>query len=230
MAYNFLTLVNDVNGRLNEVPLTSTTFANAIGYYSLAKEAVNSSIRKINQEQFEWPFNHVTQEDTLVAGTVRYAFQADCKTVDMDSFRIKRNNSLNVESKKLTLISYEEYLERFVDAEYDTTEGNRAVPYYVFRTPSLQYGVYPSPDKAYELVYEYYSVPSELTLHSDVPTIPEQFRHVIVDGAMYHVYLFRGDLNSAELSNQRFMAGISDMKTLLINRYEYLRSTVVLRN
>ena len=43
MAYNFLGLVNEVNRRLNEVELTSSNFATAIGYYNTAKDAVNST-------------------------------------------------------------------------------------------------------------------------------------------------------------------------------------------
>jgi predicted patatin/cPLA2 family phospholipase len=94
MAYDFIGLVNDVNARLNEVQLTSSNFANAVGFYQQAKEAVNSSIRYVNQSQYEWPFNHVEQEDVLTAGTIRYAFPTDMKTPDMDTFRIKRDDTL----------------------------------------------------------------------------------------------------------------------------------------
>ena len=93
MAYDFLGLVNDVNRRLNEVELTSSNFSSATGFYSQIKDSVNSSIRYINQSEFKWPFNHNTQEDTLTPGTVRYAFQANAKSVDMDSFRINEKAS-----------------------------------------------------------------------------------------------------------------------------------------
>ena len=53
MAYNFLGLVNEVNRRLNEVELTSANFDSATGFYSHAKDAVNASIRYINQSEFE---------------------------------------------------------------------------------------------------------------------------------------------------------------------------------
>ena len=49
MAYDFLGLVNAVNRRLNEVELSSANFATATGFYSQAKDAVNASIRYINQ-------------------------------------------------------------------------------------------------------------------------------------------------------------------------------------
>ena len=94
MAYDFLGLVNDVNHRLNEVALTSTNFATATGYYSIAKDAVNSAIRHINQEEFEWPWNHVQSEIVLAPGLMKYYYPVDAKTINMNSFRIKRDNSL----------------------------------------------------------------------------------------------------------------------------------------
>ena len=77
MAYDFIGLVNDVCGRLNEVKLTTTNFATTTGYYTFIKEAVNSSIRHIQQEEFEWTWNHVENEITLVAGTSRESFPTD---------------------------------------------------------------------------------------------------------------------------------------------------------
>ena len=57
MSYNYLGLVNDVLGRFNETPLTDATLGTAVGSYSVAKEGVNSAIRTINQQEFNWPFN-----------------------------------------------------------------------------------------------------------------------------------------------------------------------------
>lgn len=226
MAYNFLGLVNNICGRVNETELTSVNFAAATGFYTTAKEAVNSSIRFINQNEFEWPFNHNTFEQTLTPGTIRYAYPASTKTVDFESFRIKRNDTFGNETISLKLITYEEYLSQFVDAEYNTTNvGIRSVPYVVFRTPDEGYGVYPAPDEAYVLVFERYTVPVDLDVHSDVPDLPEGFRHVIVDGAMYYVYFFRGDIETADRLFQKFQDGIKSMRSIYINRYEYIRDT-----
>jgi hypothetical protein len=227
MAYDYLGLVNDVNRRLNEVELTANNFASAIGFYSATKESVNSSIRFINQEQFEWPYNHVEQEDTLTAGEIRYSYPADAKTIDFDSFRIKRDASLGNDTKRLKIISYEEYLDKFIDLEYNESEGIRQLPHHVFRSPSQEYGVVPPPNKAYEVVYEYYRLPVDLINATDVPTVPEQFRHVIVDGAMYYAYLFRGNSQDATIVYQKYMEGIKNMKTLYINRFDYVRSTAI---
>ena len=57
MATTFIDLTNKVLRRLNEVEMTSSDFASATGVQALAKDAVRDSIAKINQAEFEWPFN-----------------------------------------------------------------------------------------------------------------------------------------------------------------------------
>lgn len=232
MAYDFLGLVNDINRRLNEVELTASNFSTANGFYAQAKDSVNSSIRYINQAEYFWPFNHVEQEDTLSAGVSRYAFPYDTKIIDFDSFRIKENSSFGNKTQRLNILSYEEYLDKFVDQEYNSEviSNGEGVPYYIVQAPSLEFIVNPCPDEAYELVYEYYRIPVDLENATDVPSIPERFRHIIVDGAMYHAYLFRGNSQDAMIAKQKFDDGIKHMTSMLINRYHYVRSTLIPKN
>ena len=227
MAYDYIGLVNDVNRRLNEVELTSTNFLTATGEYSMIKDAVNASLRYINQHEYEWPYNHVEEEEVLTAGLVRYAFPSDAKTIDFDSFRIKRDDTLGNATIKLKSLSYEEYLENYVDIEYNTSTGIRQLPGFVVKTPSQEYAIVQPTDKAYTIVYEYYRLPVDLINSTDVPTIPEQFRYVIVDGAMHFAYLFRGEGQEAAIVQQRFEQEIKQMRSIYINRYQYVRSTVL---
>jgi len=227
MAYNFLELVNEINRRLNEVELTSNTFTTAKGFYQTAKDAINSSIRHINHEEYNWPWNHREEEETLTAGVARYPYPEDVKLLNMNSFRIKKNTTLNVSTTKLTIMDYQEYLDNHVDSEYNTSTAIRSTPRFIVRTPSQEFVVLPNPDKTYELVYEYYQNPVSLSLHSDVPSIPKEFQHVIVDGAMFYAYQFRGDIQGSQLSQQKFEQGIKYMRSLYINRYDYLRSSMI---
>jgi hypothetical protein len=224
MAYNFLTLVNDINRRLNEVELTSANFAAATGYYSFAKDSVNNAIRHVQQEEYEWPWNHVEASEILLPGTARYSIPYDAKTVSMNTFRIKRNDSQNTSTTKLRVLDYEEYLDKYADSEYNSTS---SLPRYVARTPSRELIFYPKPDKAYEVIYEYFTSGFDLESALDVPNLPEQYRYVITDGAMYYVYQFRGDLQAAQLALQKFTQGIKQLRSLHINRTEYLRDTRV---
>ena len=227
MAYDYISLVNDVNRRLNEVELNTANFPSATGYYSFAKDSVNAAIRHIGQEEFEWPWNHVEETEVLAVGEVRYSMPYDSKTVNMNTFRIKRDATLNVGTVKLKVLSYEEWLDKFADSEYNSTTNTYGTPEYVVHTPSRELIFYPAPDKEYEVVYEYFRTGFDLEVASDVPTLPEQYRYTIIDGAMYYVYQFRGDIQAAQLSLQKFEQGIKQLRSLHINRTEYLRDTRV---
>ena len=228
MAYNFLELVNQVNRRLNEVELSSTNFSTATGFYAHAKDAVNSAIRDINQTEHNFPFNHVEQEDIMSTDVMRYDFPQDAKTISMDTFRIQESSTLGVSTKKLKQISYEEYLDKYIHLEYNTDR--TSVPDFVFRTPDFSYGLVPMPNKDYTLIYEYFTFPADLERHDDVPTIPERFAHVIVNGAMFYAYLFRGNTQDSMVAKEKFEEGLKSMRSLLINRYEYVRSYAINRN
>lgn len=226
MAYTYLELVNDVNKRLNEVPLTSSNFAGAGGYYADVKGYINSALNRINREEFEWPFNHIKYVETLVVDQNRYPYQSDAKSVAFDTFLLKGDDTLNVETQKLRIMDYEEYLTNYADYEFNPTD-YQDKPRYIIRNRDLSYTIVPPPDQAYQIVYEYYKLPINLENWDDVPTIPEQFRWVILEGAMYHAYLFRGALEEAAISDKMFTDGIADMRKLYINRTEYVRSTTI---
>ena len=226
MSYNFLGLVNDVAARLNEVQLTSSNFANSVGVYTDIKASVNGALNRINREEFEWPFNHVKRTELLVPNQIEYPFEADLKSLALDTFRLKGEEVLNVRSRRLKVLDYEEYLDKYPDMEFNP-EDYADTPKQVYRGRNLFFGIVPPPDQAYSVVYEYYRNPMNLELFSDVPTIPEQFRWVILEGALYHSYLFRGGEFEATASNNLFQRGIADMRKIYINRTEYARSTVI---
>ena len=135
--------------------------------------------------------------------------------------------TLNVGTVKLKVLSYEEWLDKFADSEYNSTTNTYGTPEYVVHTPSRELIFYPAPDKEYEVVYEYFRTGFDLEVASDVPTLPEQYRYTIIDGAMYYVYQFRGDIQASQLSLQKFEQGIKQLRSLHINRTEYLRDTRV---
>ena len=90
--------------------------------------------------------------------------------------------------------------------------------------------MYPLPDKQYTLVFDYFTFPSDLDAHGDTTTIPERFAPVIVDGASAFVYQYRGEGQQYQITFDRFQQGIKNMQSLLINKYEYVRSTYIERS
>lgn len=228
MVYNYLGLTNEVLARFNEVALTSSNFVNSRGFQTQCKNAVNDAINYINTREFGWPYNHATQTETLVAGTTRYTIPTNAKHVDYDTFRLVDDSSLGVEGKSLTIIDYKDYLNKFINQEDRSDVGG--VPSHIFRTPENNFGLYPYPDKAYSLKFEYYIYTTALSAATDVPTIPEQYRQVIVDGATAFGYQYRGEGGEYQLNFARFEDGIKSMQSLLSNRMDYIRSTVILKS
>lgn len=225
MAYNYLELTNEVCRRLNETELTSSNFASATGFYAQIKDSINSAVRDINQMHFYWPFNHNTDDITLTPGELRYPLPENAKYVDFYTVRLQRNTSLGVGSAlHLRQISYDEYIDRYIDQEFETDTTKGTFPRYVVRSKDGDIIFAPMPDKAYTVEYEYFMFPADLTTYDDVPTIPYRFKHVIVDGAMYHAYMFRDNLESASLALRKFEEGTKHMRTLLVNENIYVRA------
>ena len=225
MAYDYLSLTNEVCRRLNETELTSSNFATANGFYSQVKDAINAAIRDINQKHFSWPFNHNTDDITLTAGELRYPLPENAKYTDFDTVRILRNASLDLnEARRLKQLSYDEYVDRYIDQEGETDATKGTVPEYIVRSQDGDLIVAPMPDKAYTIEYEFFMIPADLDTYDDVPTIPFRFKHVVVDGAMYHSYMFRDNLESATLSLRKFEDGLKQMRTLLVNENIYARA------
>jgi len=225
MAYDYLGLTNEVIARMNEVALTAANFTNARGFQVQCKNAVNDAINYINQREFGWPFSHVTHSETLIANTTRYSIPATAQHVDYETFRINRDTSLSVSGVTLRVLDYKEYIDRYVDQESTSNVGS--VPKFVFRTPDNNFGLYPYPDKAYTLKYEYFSKPTLLSAATDVPTVPDQYRQVIADGATAYAYQYRGEAQQYGINFARFEDGIKHMQTILLNRADYVRSTYI---
>ena len=228
MAYTYLDITNEVLARMNEVALTSSGFSSARGFQVQCKNAVNDSINFINHREFNWPFNHTTGSETLVAGTSRYSIPTTAKTVDYETFRLVKDSTLGSNGGGLAVLDYKEYVDRYIDQEDDTTVQG-GVPRYIVRTPDNNYLLYPYPNKAYTLKYEYYNNTVPLSAATDVPGIPELYRAVIADGATAYAYQYRGETDQYQVNWSRFNDGITDMQSILSNRFDYVRSTVVLR-
>ena len=103
------------------------------------------------------------------------------------------------------------------------------IPQSVIRTPDNNYILYPYPTKSFSIKYDYFSFPSDMTAHGDTTTIPDRFAPIIADGATAFVYQYRGETQQYGINFARFEQGIKNMQTLLVNRFDYVRSTFIPR-
>lgn len=228
MAYTYLDVTNEVLARFNEVELTAANFNNARGFQIQCKNAVNAAIRHINQKEYAWPFNHAEAEVTLVADQTRYDLPTDTKLIDYDTFRLVYDDTLGNSGRSLIYLDYKEYVDKYVEQEDKSNVGS--IPTHVFRDPANRYGLYPYPDKAYKIKFDYYTYPTSLSAATDVPSIPERFRHIIVDGAVMFGFQYRGETQQYQLNLDRFEEGIKNMQSVLSNRHDYVRSTYIPRS
>ena len=298
MSGTYLSLTNSVIARLNEVQLTSANFSSARGIQVQAQNAVNESIRYINQREFNYPFNHATETKTLTAGVVRYSLPTSTKTVDYNTFRIVKDSDLGNSGGRLAILDYNDYVNSYItqEDEINSTTAAEAIdaseteidltsatgfdssgtvfidneeitytgistntltgctrgansttaashdngvtvtqftrgglPRYIVRSKDNNYLLFPFPDKSYSLKFDYYTFPSDLSAHDDTTSIPARFDPVIIDGATAFVYQYRGETQQYQLNFARFEQCIKNMQTLLVNKFDYVRSTFIPR-
>ena len=104
------------------------------------------------------------------------------------------------------------------------------IPQHVVRTPDNNFLLYPFPTKSYSIKYDYFTFPTDMSAHGDTTTIPDRFAPIIADGATAFVYQYRGETSQYQLNMERFEQGIKNMQTLLVNRFDYIRSTYIPRS
>jgi len=230
MSSTFIDLTNTLLRRINEVEIAEADFPNARGVQALAKDAIRSSIAKINQAEYEWPFNAAEHTQFLDIGREEYSWPPFFKVPDWNSFQLQQSNLLGIDNKTLEFISRDSYYERYRDDDDDAGLGGRGVPEFVFPSHGNGYGVSPSPDEAYVLKFRYYLNFSDLQNPSDQTRVPNTYENVIIDGALYHMYMFRDNPESAGVSAQVFQQGIKDMQGILINKFNSVRDTRILRS
>ena len=225
MASTYLQLCNMVLRRINEVEIASDEFSSVRGVQALVKDAVKAAVAKVNQAEFEWPFNAAEHTETLVAGQTEYSWPSYFKIADWNSFQIQKNDSLGTGFKTLSPIDRDEWYKNNRDDDYEAGNAGRSVPDFVFPSHGEGFGVTPSPDAAYSIRFRYYLNYADLTNATDTSRIPQSFDTVIVDGALFHLYMFKDNIEASQAAYAAFEDGLKDLQTLFINSFEYVRDT-----
>ena len=242
MATTFLTLTNDVLRELNEIELTSSTFASAKGIQSFVKDAVNKSLKDVANEEPQLPFfavaasgstdpfyGNVTVETT--AGTRWYLLKSgsssittDYSSVDWDDFYVTTINvsgeSAPYVSKGLEFLTLEDWNRYLRDSENadDADSQNYGEPKYVLRSPDhRKFGLSPIPDKTYNVHFYAYNAPTALSAFSDEMVLPDQYSNVITARTRYYVWQFKDSPQQAAFALEDYKKSMRQMKSNLIN-------------
>jgi hypothetical protein len=220
MSLNFLTLCNQTLRRLNEVEISAADFPNTRGVQALVKDAVRSSIATIHQAQFNWPFNAMEHTQQLVVGQTEYPLSFSFRSIDWNSFQIIPSTGTVTSNQRLNYIERDEWYRKQRDRDDDAVGVGLGIPTSVFRAHGQGFGVTPSPDKAYTIQFRYFKSFDNLNTATDTTSIPSEFAHVIVDGAMYHMYMFKDNIEMAGVTLQIFQQGMKHLRTIFVNEFD----------
>ena len=229
MASTYLSLTNRLLRKLNEVEIAEADFSNTRGIQTLAKDAITDAIGQINQTEYEWPFNAAQHTQVLAVGQEEYSWPEYFKVVDWNTFQLQKNASLNVNHKMLEFIDRDIYYKKYKSTDDDSSTAGVSIPAVIAPSHGNGYVVSPSPDQAYTIQFKYYMNNVGLSLHGDTTRIPNSYDNVIIDGALYYMYMFRDNPESATLTAQVFQQGVKNMQGIFINKYERVYDTRVPR-
>jgi hypothetical protein len=144
-------------------------------------------------------------------------------------FSVTDPNSVRVDNfRTLRKIERDEYFNHGRDADANSLAAGRGMPDHIFLdhgvgsglSQDLYFGITPSPNKAYKVKFNYFAVPFALTEYDDVCKVPDNFEHVVVDGAVHFMFTFKENMDAGQLALMSFQQGIKEMQTQLINSYE----------
>ena len=242
MATTYLDLTNEVLRELNEIPLTSASFADAIGFQKFVKDTVNKSIFDIANEEPQLPFfsagvsgatdpfyGNVTVE--TVAGQRWYTLKAgsssittDYASIDWDDFYV---TTINVSgetapyvSKGLRFLTLDDWKRYYRDSENEDDANSQTYgePKFVIKSPdSRKFGLSPIPDKVYNVHFYAFVRPTALSAYDDTMVLPEQYSNIVTARMRYYVWQFKESPQQAAFALDDYKKGMKHMKSNLMN-------------
>ena len=242
MATTYLDITNEVLRELNEVPLTTSTFASATGIQKFVKDSINKSLFDIANEEPQLPFfsagvsgatdpfyGNVTVPS--VAGQRWYLLKADSSniitdyaSVDWDDFYATTINvsgeSAPHVSKGLKFITHADWKRYYRDSENADDADTQAYgePKFVIKSPdNRKFGLSPIPDKVYNVHFYAFEKPTRLSSYDDTIVMPDQYSNVITAKARYYVHQFKNNLQQSAFALDDYKKAVKHMKSNLIN-------------
>ena len=163
---------------------------------------------------------------TATAQTSYIYVESDGVQLDVDYVRINRND---IALRKLTYISYDNYLQTYKVTDDTNNKGNYSAPLRVYILPDHSaFGVSPRPNtNEYTVHYDYYTTHTDLSAHGDNMSLPDRFSTLIVDRAKYYTYMLRSDPQHAQLADRDFQRKLRLLKVDYATKNDYMRTDTI---
>jgi hypothetical protein len=241
MATTYLQLTNELLREMNEVALTSSNFASAIGIQAHVKDCVNRAYLDIVLEEPQWPFLSVGDSGTTdpmygntyvetVANTRWYELKPasdsildDYGSVDWDNFYLTTvgvtGESAPYTAKNLRFTTVDEWKDFYRARENadDAEDANGGEPKRVIRSPDgRMFGLSPIPDKIYRVWFYAYTQPTQLSAYGDTIVFPDMYKTVLLSRARYFIHQFKENIQPAALALEEYRRGLKLMKSNLM--------------
>ena len=152
--------------------------------------------------------------------------EAPSVQLDVDYVRVSRSD---IATRKLTFISYDNYLQSYKPTDDTNNKGNYAAPLRVYILPNYtSFGVSPRPNtNEYSVNYNYYQTHTDLSAHGDNMSLPDRFSTLVVDRAKYYTYMLRSDPQHAQLADRDFQRKLKLLKVDYATKNDYMRSDAI---
>lgn len=241
MATTYLDLTNELLREMNEIALTSSNFATALGIQAHVKDCVNRAYLDIVLEEPQWPFLAVGESgatDPLygnvtvetVANQRWYELKAvssslidDYGYVNWDNFYLTTvgvsGETAPYVSRNLRFITLEQWKDYYRPRENadDAENANGGEPFRVFRSSDgRNFGLSPIPDKVYRIHFFAFNQPSQLSTYGDTIVFPDVYKTVLLARARYYVHQFKENIQPAALALEDYRRGLRLMKNALM--------------
>ena len=163
---------------------------------------------------------------TATAQTSFVYVEAPSVQLDVDYVRVSRSD---IATRKLTFISYDNYLQSYKPTDDTNNKGNYAAPLRVYILPNYtSFGVSPRPNtNEYSVNYNYYQTHTDLSAHGDNMSLPDRFGTLVVDRAKYYTYMLRSDPQHAQLADRDFQRKLKLLKVDYATKNDYMRSDAI---
>lgn len=231
MSSTFLDLTNALLDEVNEVRLTSVTFASARNIQRYAKECINKAYLDIHKDNSEWPWlSTAAPQDNYygntyietVAGTRWYllnptstSMDDDYSYVDFDKMTLTEEGvagkSTPYAVKRLPPITSTEWHSYFAVSEAKDKSGEAlyGTPLRVIKSADgRRVGFSPIPDGVFRLYFQAYDQPTVLSVYDDVSQIPTQYENVLVDKARYYIWKFKDSEEQSQDAEKAYKKGL----------------------
>jgi len=236
----YLEVVNNVLYELNEVPLTTSTFPNAVGIHQFIKESVKKALYDINAIHYKWPFlaaststePHLGNASTSTTEGVRWyllkegsaGLDTDYAFVDWDNFTLTTEGVSGETSpytvEKLKAMSLEDWsaFRSEYEARDEANEQNYGQPRCVIRNPDgRHFGLSPIPKQEYKIYYYAWDQITVPTVYNSTFEFQDQWVYsVLLPRLRYYAWQFKENPQQAQMAEAVWKQGVRRMREQLI--------------